>query len=373
MPWSFPLALDSPEKVFVMKNYTPGPTEVRLDVLQAQVRPMFSHRGSEMHELVFSILPRLKRVLMTEQPVILSTCSATGLMEASVQNLVRDSGLLVLSCGAFSASWVEIANSLNKKVEAIEVPWGQGFEPGSIKPTLLKRRFDAVAICHNETSTGVLNPLEELSKEIRENSDALVIVDAVSSLAGVEIPFDAWGLDVCLAGVQKAFALPPGLAVAALSKRSIERAKLNPHRGYYHDFLRYLSFLEKAETPATPALPLLFALDHQLKRIENETMKKRADRHRTMAGLCQNWARSRARLFTSERFLSPTVTCIDLTGKADPQVLRERMKKRGTVLGAGYGKLKPTCFRIGHMGDHTVADIERLLKELDEELAQMAR
>jgi aspartate aminotransferase-like enzyme len=193
-------------------------------------------------------------------------------------------------------------------------------------------------------------------------------VDAVSSMAGVETPFDAWDLDVCFAGVQKAFALPPGLTVAAISRRAIERARENPLRGYYHDFLRYLSYIEKGETPSTPALSLLFALDLQLERIEVETMEGRAERHRTMARKCQEWARSRAKLFASERFLSPTVTCVDLTGKADPQKLREKMKERGIVLGAGYGKLKPTCFRIGHMGDHTVADIDRLLSELDQAL-----
>ncbi|MFO0984022.1 MAG: alanine--glyoxylate aminotransferase family protein [Planctomycetota bacterium] len=348
-----------------LKNYNPGPTEVRPELLQAQARAMISHRGADMHELMFRLLPRLKRLLNTEQHVILASCSATGVMEGSVQNLVADGGLLVLDCGAFSATWVAIAQSLGRHVDAIEVAWGQGFEPDAVVAALAKRRYDAVAICHNETSTGVMNPVAELARSVREHSNALVIVDSVSSMAGVEIWFDRWQLDVCLAGVQKAFALPPGLAVAAISKRAMERAKQNPHRGYYHDFVRYLSYAEKGETPATPVLPLLYALDLQLERIEAETMAARAERHRAMARLCQDWARAHARLFANERFLSPTVTNIDLAGKADPAILRSRMRERGVVLGAGYGKLKPTCFRIGHMGDHTVHDVLKLLRDLD--------
>src|SRR5262249_14373181 len=210
--------------------------------------------------------------LRTEQHVVLATSSATGFMEGCVQNLVNHGGLLVLACGSFSALWADIARANGRRVDVLEVPWGQGFSADAITGALNQRRYDAVTITHNETSTGVMNPVPELARAIRQHSDALIVVDAVSSMAGVDIPFDRWDLDVCFAGVQKAFALPPGLTVAAISRRAIERAQENPLRGYYHDFIRYLSYIEKGETPSTPAISLLFALDLQLERIEVETM-----------------------------------------------------------------------------------------------------
>jgi predicted phosphoserine aminotransferase len=222
-----------------------------------------------------------------------------------------------------------------------------------------------VTITHNETSTGVLNPLRELAAVARKR-DCLVLVDAVSSLGGVPIDFDATGLDFCFAGVQKCLAVPPGLTVFALSARAVEKASRNPGRGWMFDFVRAVKTFEKSETLATPALSLMFALDLQLDAIQKEGLDARFARHRAMAERTRAWAAERSfEMFAEEGFRSPTVSAIRY-GDRKADELVKRAKAAGFALGDGYGKIKETTFRIGHMGDHDLKSLDALLSALDD-------
>jgi aspartate aminotransferase-like enzyme len=348
-----------------MKSFfLPGPTYVEPDALEALQGPVIGHRGPEIQELIAAVEAGLQQLLHTSQPVLLSTSSATAVMEAALMNTVGEHGVLHLTCGAFGEKWRKISASLGKPHETLSVEWGQSIDPEQVSKALQRRHFDAVAITHNETSTGVLNPLQEIAAVVRGHGETLLLVDAVSSMAAVDIPFDDWSIDVLLAGVQKAFALPPGFAVAAISERAFAQTGRIPHRGTYLDFLEHRRYLAKHQTPSTPSTPHLYALRHRLQTIHAEGMAKRISRHRAMAERAQNWARDRFELFAGEHCLSPTVTCIR-AGDRSVQELRSSLKEQGITLGSGYGKLKTSTFRIGHMGEHDLASLDPLLQSID--------
>jgi len=212
----------------------------------------------------------------------------------------------------------------------------------------------------------VLNPIAELVAAVKERSGASVLVDAVSSLSAVELDFDALGADLVLAGVQKALALPPGVAVFALSERALEKAGRIPNRGWTTDFLRLREAMEKDQTPATPSVSHLFALEAQLERVLEEGLPARAARHRGMADRVAQWAGARGHeLLAEEGFRSPTVTCLRATGPPPADLIRGVAERIDVQLGGGYGDLKPTHFRIGHMGEHRPEDLERVLEAID--------
>jgi aspartate aminotransferase-like enzyme len=195
------------------------------------------------------------------------------------------------------------------------------------------------------------------------------MVDSVSGLTGLEMEPDLWDLDIVLTSSQKAFALPPGLAFASVSERAFEKAKTVPHRGYYFDYVEMEKYLLKDQTPATPAISLLFALDVQLDAMLAEGLEQRWARHLAMRDTVIQWARSRGfQLYAEEAYASPTVTTIENTHNLSIKDLNAFLRARGMVLSNGYGKLKDICFRIGHMGDWQVADIEELLANVDEYL-----
>jgi predicted phosphoserine aminotransferase len=342
--------------------FIPGPTEVRPEILARCAEPVIGHRGAECKALVGRLLAGLKPVFGTQGLTLFETCPATALMEASVRNLVRKK-LLVLTCGAFSERWHEIALACGKDADALPVEWGSANQPGVLDQILKEGRYDAVTVTHNETSTGVMNPLREIAAVARKH-DCLMLVDAVSSLGGAPVDFDANGLDFCFAGTQKCLAIPPGLTVYALSTRALDRASKNPGRGWMFDFIRAAKSFEKSETLATPALSLMYALDAQLAAIAAEGMEARFARHRAMAERTWDWAaRNGFEMFPGTGDRSPTVSCLKLSGR-DKDALAAKARAAGFELGDGYGKLKETTFRIGHMGDHTLDTLNALLAAL---------
>lgn len=350
--------------------FLPGPTEVHSDVLKAQAAPVISHRGPEIRALVGELQSGLQTVFHTSRPVLISTSSATGLMEAAIRNSGTGK-LLCLVCGAFSERFAVIGRACGREVEVLEVPWGEGFDPDMVAARLDGGSFDAVTMVHSETSTGVLNPIRELAEVVRERG-ALTVVDSVSGLAGAELNTDAWELDFVLTGSQKALALPPGLSFAAWSDRMLERARSVPGRGMYFDLVRFADQLERLQTPSTPAVTLMYALRAQLERILAEGMEARWERHALMANRCHAWVGEMAARGVAMGVLAaperrcPTVTCLTLPpGLMGPQVVNE-MRERGWVIGGGYGKLKDTTIRIGHMGEHTLEGLEALLGVLGE-------
>jgi len=345
--------------------FIPGPVEVEPEILQAMGTPMIGHRSSEFKELYAEVQPKLQKVLYTENPVFLSTSSATGIMEGSIRNLVGKR-CLTLICGAFSQRWHRIVSECDKEGDAIDVEWGKAIKPEQVDEALATGKYDTVALVHNETSTGVMNPLEEITQVVKNYPDVMLMVDTVSSMTGVKIEVDKLGLDVCLAGTQKAFALPPGLCVFTVSQRAMDRSATMKGKGFYFDFQAFLGYHEKNNTPCTPSISHIFALNVQLDRMIMEGLDNRFARHLEMSNYCRNWARERFALFSEEGYESVTLTTVTNTREIDVAALNKALAAKDATIGNGYGKLKDKTFRIGHMGDCTLDQIKELLANIDE-------
>ena len=350
--------------------FVPGPVDVDPDVLAAQTKAMLPHRSKEFEAIYRQTWEKARQLFDTQFRVFVVTSSGTGLQEAVVRNLAKKD---VLSCvnGAFSKRWFEVALANGKQADILETDWDRPITPEIVAEALHKKRYEIVTIVHNETSTGLQNPVEEIAAAVRLASpETLICVDAVSSLGGAKIKMDAWGLDVLFTSSQKCLALPPGLALAAISDRALVYAERVPERGWYFDFLRLEKHLHKDSTPATPALSLIYALDYQLDRILEEGLENRYTRHRAMAKRVQSWAIGRSlEIFAPAGFRSQTVTTIKNTRNIDVQVLNTHLLERGMRIANGYGPLKDISFRIAHMGDLQLSDIEALLVVIDELLS----
>ncbi|MFN8650961.1 MAG: alanine--glyoxylate aminotransferase family protein [Gemmatimonadales bacterium] len=354
--------------------FLPGPTEVLPEILAAQTRPMIGHRGKSMEQLIAEMMPGLKRIFRTTRPVYISSSSATGLMEAAIRNC---GGKRVLSLvnGAFSERFFKIAQANGADATALEVPLGQVHLPEQVAAALEHGRYDAVTVVHSETSTGALNPIAELAKVVHAAGDVLLLVDSVTGVAGAQVETDAWDLDFVLTGSQKALAIPPGLALGVAHPRAIDRAKKTPNRGTYFDLVEFESYIVKNQTPNTPALSLMYALFAQVARIDAEGIEQRWARHTAMAERTWQWAAGmRGRgieidVLAPQGYRSPTVTCLTMPKGRKGSEVNDAMKAKGFTISAGYGSLKDSTIRIGHMGDHTVAELDTLLAALEEVLA----
>ncbi len=358
--------------------FLPGPTEVHRSVLKAQAKPVIGHRGPEMRALMDRLQPGLQDLFRTRRPVVVSTSSATGLMEGAVRGGVRKK-LLCLVNGAFSERFAKIAEACEIPFEVLEVAWGNVHDPGAVADRMGTGGFDAVSFVHSETSTGALNPVESLMEAIRQYPEVQVLVDSVTGIGGAPFLTDEWGVDLVLTGSQKALALPPGLAFGVASEAFLDRAASLGGRGMYLDMVGFYAQLEKSQTPTTPAVTLLYALEAQLGRIAAEGVAARWARHAEMSRRTCDWVDELGHrlgldlhVLAPEGGRSPTVTCIRLpAGMSGPAVV-EAMKERGWVIGGGYGKLKPLSIRIGHMGDHTVGQLEELLDVLEQVIRKEA-
>lgn len=348
------------------KLFIPGPTHVDDEILEAMAVPMIGHRDTLYSDLHGEVVTKLKKFLHTDGHIYLSSSSSTGMMEGAIRNLVNKK-VLMTDCGAFSKRWAEIAEWNGKEIDVIKVEMGQATTPDMVDEYLSKGGFEAVCITHNETSTGVMNPIKEIGLLVKEKyPDVLVCVDAVSSMAGTEIKVDEWNLDVVLAGTQKAFALPPGLCVVTVSERALEKSLSVADRGYYFNFEVLEKKAVKDQTPATPAISLVNALNVQMDRIFAEGVENRFQRHQDMAAHVRGWTKKHFALYSDENYLSPTVTNVHNTQEIDVVALNAELAKRGAMLSNGYGTLKGTCFRIAHMGDLQVSDVEWLTGQIDD-------
>jgi aspartate aminotransferase-like enzyme len=348
-----------------IRFFLPGPTWVPPDALEAMARPVIGHRSAAFREIWMRSTDRLRPVLRTAGDALVATGSSTVIMEAAIASVVRRDVLHLVN-GAFSQRWFEISRALGRSADRLEAPLGRAVEPDDLRAALERKRYDAVALVHNETSTGVLAPLEELARVVREASDALILVDTVSSLAGAPVESDGWGLDVVLAGTQKALALPPGLTVFTLSERAAERAAAVENRGFYSDLLRYRDKQREGGAVTTPAVSLVYALDVQLGRIVGEGMEARWQRHAALQRQTAAWAAGRGIEFaTAEGVRSPTVSCLKPPAGVEARAVVDGAARRGFTIGGGYGAWKSTTFRIGHMGEVRESDLARLLEALD--------
>jgi aspartate aminotransferase-like enzyme len=350
--------------------FLPGPTEVGDTVLQAQTHPMIGHRGGEIRDLIADLQVGLKMVFQTERLVVISTSSATGLMEAAVRNGVAGGTVLALVNGAFSSRFAEIAVSCGHDVDRWEVEAGGHHDPEQLAERLAANHYQAVTFSHSETSTGAMQDLEGLATVVGESEETLILVDSVTGVGGARVLTDEWGLDFVLTGSQKALALPPGLAFGVASPAMMERSALASRKGHYFDLVALMKSIEGNQTPNTPAVSLLYSAQAQLRQILEEGIESRWDRHAAMRSATEDWVQRmqergvKVGILAGEGHRSPTVTCITLPDdRSGPEVVAS-MKDRGWVIGGGYGELGDRTVRIGHMGDHTVEKLEGLLEDL---------
>lgn len=346
----------------------PGPVEVRPEILDAQTEWMIGHRSTSFQDLFTRLEDKLKRAFMTQYRVFISGSSGTGLWEGAARNCIRDDRkALHLIGGAFSERWADVSRLNGKQVDVIAVDWGRAHTPEMVADALKLSHYDVVCVVHNETSTGVTNPIRDIAAAVRQYDDTLLLVDTVSGIMGAEFRTDEWGVDIALTSSQKAFALPPGLAFASVSDRALERAKQVSNRGYYFDFLEWEENLKKNNTSATPPVSLMFAADRQLDDILAEGLDNRWARHMQMRDMTHTWAASRGfGLFAQEGYRSATVTAVENTRQIDVDQMAKFMGGKGFSMDKGYGKVKGKTFRIAHMGDMQTTELEDILSGLDE-------
>jgi aspartate aminotransferase-like enzyme len=352
-----------------IKLFIPGPIEVSEKTFRAMCTPMIGHRGSEFKKLYGDIQPRLKTLFGTQRPVFLSTSSAWGVMEGAIRNLTTKKVLNGM-CGAFSDKWFDVSKRCGKDAEALQVEWGQSIEPEMVRAKLSEGGFDTFTLIHNETSCGVRNPLPEIAAVLREFPEVLFIVDCVSSFSTQPIAMDELGIDVLLTGSQKALALPPGLALFAVSERAMKRAESIKDRGYYFDFVEFAKNQEQDMTPSTPAISLIYALQSKLDDIFTEGVDARHSRHAALNAQVHDWVAARGfEFFAPEGRRSLSLTCVKNNRDIDIASWIKRLReKHSFVIDGGYGKLKGKTFRISNMGDESSESISTLLAALDDTL-----
>jgi aspartate aminotransferase-like enzyme len=359
-----------------VKLHIPGPVEVSEKTFKAFCTPMIGHRGQGYKDLVAKIQPQLQQLLSTKQLVYLSTSSAWGVMEGAIRNLVQKK-VLNCMCGAFSDKWFDVSKKCGKQADALQVDWGSPIRAEQIDAKLATGEFDALTLIHNETSTGVMSPLTEIAALKKKYPDVMFIVDSVSSMTALPIKFDELGIDVLLAGTQKAWAMPPGFAVFVCSPAALNKAVLAKDRGYYFDFLEFQKNAEQNMTPSTPSISHTYALSAKLDEFFAEGLENRYVRHRKTNQMTRDWAAKHGfQLFPEKGFESLTLCCMNNGAKpggrtVDVAKLQKLVKEQGFLIDGGYGKIKGTTFRISNMGDETEATMTALFAALDAAMKQL--
>ena len=359
-----------------VKLHIPGPVEVSEKTFKAFCSPMIGHRGQGFKDLYAKMQPQLQSLLSTKQLVYLSTSSAWGVMEGTIRNLVQKK-VLNCMCGAFSDKWLDVSKRCGKQAEALQMNWGSPIRAEQIDAKLATGQFDALTLIHNETSTGTMSPLAEIAALKEKYPDVIFVVDAVSSMTAVPLKFDELGIDVLLAGTQKAFAMPPGLAVFVCSPAALAKAAAARDRGYYFDFLEFQKNAEQSMTPSTPSIGHVYALASKLEDFFAEGLENRYARHRKTNQMTRDWAaRHGFTLFPEKGFESITLTCVNNGAKpggrtVDVAKLQKLTKDQGFLIDGGYGKIKGITFRLSNMGDETEATMNQLYAALDNAMKQL--
>ena len=354
------------------KLFLTGPVEVRTDVLEQMKKPLIGHRTPEFQMLYQSVTKKLEKLLQTQNKCFISNSSAIGVMEASVRNCIKEKSLNLVN-GAFGERWANIAEMNGKTCDRLEVAWGDAITADMVEDKLKTGSYDSFFMVHNETSTGVMNPLEEISQVVKNYPEMLFIVDCVTSMGGVNINVDKLGIDIALASNHKCFALPPIMSVFSCSDRVLERSKEIDSRGYYFDFQLYFEKYEKSFTVTSPSVSLIYAMDYQLDKILEQGIINRNNSYIEMAEYTRNWAlKNDLALFAQPGYESPTVTCIKNNKSINIASLIENVKvNHKAVFSNGYGNLKEKTFRIGHLGDITLPEIKFLLNAIEGEIKKV--
>jgi len=361
------------EKGSQLTLFTPGPVHVPERVLKELAKPNDTHRSkpySEMHQIATE---GLQRLLYTKNECMISTSSATGVMEACVRNLINnDEKALFLSIGAFGDRWYDIGISNGKNAIKEGVEWGHAITGEFVKEVMDRDNYSVVFIQANETSTGVYNPVDKVVPILKDYG-AIVCVDATSSMAGVKVEVDKLGIDVCLASVQKCFALPPGLAVCSVSDAAFEKAEKVKNRGFYFDFIGLKKRNAKHQTPTTPPIPQIRGLTAQLDYILNEEgLEKRFERHEQLGKRTREWVHEmNLKMFPEKGYESNTVSTISNSLNLEIPKMVSMLLEKGYRIVNGYGNLVNKTFRIGHMGEINLNDLEKMLKVLTEIIKEL--
>jgi len=352
----------------------PGPTPCPPQVLAAVARPMINHRGREFAQLMGRVVERLKRFYRTEGDVLVLTASGTGGMEAAVVNTLSPGDrVLAVVIGAFGERFAAIAQAYGADVVRLEYEWGRAADPEDVRRALARDpAIRAVLVTHNETSTGVTNPLPEIARIVREQ-ERLLLVDAVSSLGAIPVETDAWGLDVVVTGSQKGWMVPPGLAFVSMNGRAWEAYRRAKMPRFYLDLGRHKDMLERGQTPWTPALSVLYGLDVALAMMEEEGLENIFARHARLGQMTREGVKALGlELLADERHASNTVTAVKVPQGVDERALRRLLEDEyGVVVAGGQGKLAGKVFRIGHLGWATEEDIKGALEALAQALPRV--
>src|SRR5258706_1363357 len=359
-----------------VKLHIPGPVEVSEKTFRAFCSPMIGHRDQGSNDIYAKIQQQLQQLLSTKQLVYLSTSSAWGVMEGAIRNLVSKKALNCM-CGAFSDKWLDVSKRCGKEAEAVQVPWGSPIRAADVDKKLASGQFDALTLIHNETSTGVMSLLAEIAALKKKYPDVMFIVDSVSSMTAVPLNFDQLGIDVLLAGTQKAFALPPGLAVFVCSPAALAKAGTMRDRGYYFDFLEFQKNAEQNMTPSTPSIGHIFALASKMEEIFAEGLQARYARHRQTNQMTRDWSGKHGfTLYPEKGFESITLNCINNGARPGGRVvdvpkLQKLVKDQGFLIDGGDGKNKGTTFRISKMGGETEGRMNQPISALDGAMKQV--
>lgn len=351
------------------KLFIPGPIDVNDDVLQKMSTPQIGHRTKEASQLQRNISKKLQEVFSTKNTIILSTSSGSGLMEGAIRSCTAKRAA-VFSVGSFGDRWFKMATANHVPADLFSSELGYPTRADMVDEVLSTGKYDVITVTHNETSTGIMNPLDEIGSLLKNKyPDVLLLVDSVSSMGGTKIETDKWGIDVNITSSQKCLGLPPGLAICSVSDRAIEAARKVENRGLYFDLVELYDFVHKKDYqyPSTPSTAHMFALDYQLDRILEEGLENRYLRHEEMAQYVRNWANKYFDLFVEDsKYLSNTLTTIKNTREINVSDLNNKLDEKGFTISNGYGSLKDLTFRISHMGDYTLDDVKELITNIND-------
>ena len=355
----------------------PGPTPVPEAALLAMAKHPMGHRSKEFDAIFAECTENLKWLHQTSSDVLSLTVSGTGAMEAGIINfLSAGDRVLVGTNGKFGERWAEVAEAYGLNAEIIKAEWGQPLDPENFREKLeadTEKQIKAVIITHSETSTGVLNDLETINRHVKAHGEALIMVDAVTSLGAVSVPMDAWGIDVIASGSQKAYMIPPGLGFVAVSPKAWEAYKTAKLPRYYLDLGKYRKEAAKNTTPFTPPVNMFFGLQVTLQMMKAEGLENVFAWHKRLMTTTRAAVKALGLpLFATDDAASPAITSVMPPESVDAQKVRTLMRKRFDIaLADGQDHLKGKIFRIGHLGFVSDRDILAAISSLEAVLREL--
>ena len=352
----------------------PGPTPLPERVVRSMNRPMIDHRGPEFAAILAEVTAGAKRVFKTKNDLLLLTSSGTGGLESAVANLVSPGDEVVVAlCGNFGERFAALASAYGADVVRLEFEWGQPVDAGDLEVILQRHpKARVVLLTHNETSTGLTNPLRELAQTAR-SAERLVVVDGVSSISSIDIETDAWGIDVAVSGSQKGWMAPPGLALVSVSERAwVQQAKARSPR-FYFDWKEAKTWADNGMTPFTPAVPVAFALQEGLRMLEEEGLANVYERHARLARATQAGLQALGfQLFAQDGYRSNTVTSALPPAGLDVAALRKLLDtKYGVVIAGGQAKMTGKMVRVGHLGAVAEGDVVQVIWAMEQALEEL--